>query len=67
MKISYHEKDDILCLEFNKNPIIRDESINWHINIAYTEHGIGEITILEATKQGYYPLQVEKVFALDVD
>ncbi len=63
MKIAYHEEDDTLSIEFTKDPIVRDESINWHINIGYTAQGIGEITILEAAKQGYYPLQIERILA----
>jgi hypothetical protein len=63
MKIAYYEEDDTLSIEFTKDPIVRDESINWHINIGYTAQGIGEITILEAAKQGYYPLQIERILA----
>ena len=61
MKIVYYEEDDTLFLEFQKGNIVRDESLSWNINIAYTEDGIGEITILEAQKHGLYPLQIEKV------
>ena len=63
MKIAYYEEDDTLSIEFTKDPIVRDESINWHINIGYTAQGIGEITILEAAKHGYYPLQIERILA----
>ena len=63
MKIVYYEKDDTLFLEFQKGEIVRDESLNWNINIGYTEDGIGEITILEAQQNGLYPLQIEKVLA----
>jgi len=63
MKIVYYEKDDTLFLEFQKGEIVRDESLNWNINIGYTQDGIGEITILEAQQNGLYPLQIEKVFA----
>jgi len=63
MKIVYYEKDDTLFLEFQKGEIVRDESLNWNINIGYTQDGIGEITILEAQQNGLYPLQIEKVFS----
>lgn len=63
MKIAYYEEEDTLYIEFTKGEIVRDESVNWHINIGYTSEGIGEITILEAAKQGYYPLQIEKVLS----
>ncbi len=63
MKIVYYEKDDTLFLEFQKGEIVRDESLNWNINIGYTQDGIGEITILDAQQNGLYPLQIEKVLA----
>jgi len=34
MKIVYYEKDDTLFLEFQKGEIVRDESLNWNINIS---------------------------------
>ena len=63
VKIIYYEEDDTLFIEFQKGQIIRDESLNWNINIAYTSNGIGEITILDAQKNGLYPLQIEKVLS----
>lgn len=61
MRIAYHEKEDTLYIEFNKEPIVRDETANWNMNIGYTENGIGEMTILEAQKSGIYPIQIEKI------
>lgn len=61
MKIVYYEQDDTLFIEFSKNKVVRDESLNWNIHIGYTEDGIGEITILDAEKSGLYPLQMERV------
>ncbi len=46
-----------------KGQIVRDESLNWNINIGYTQDEIGEITILDAQKNGLYPLQIEKVLS----
>ncbi len=63
MKIVYYEDDDTLFIEFQKGHIIRDESVSWNVNIGYTKDGIGEITILEAQKNGLYPLQIEKVLS----
>jgi uncharacterized protein YuzE len=63
MKILYYEQDDTLFIEFSKNKVVRDESLNWNIHIGYTEDGIGEITILDAEKSGLYPLQMERVIA----
>ena len=61
MRIAYYEEEDTLYIEFSKDPVVRDESVNWNINIGYTEEGIGEMTILEAQKSGIYPMQVEKI------
>lgn len=61
MKIAYYEEEDTLYIEFTKDPIVKDESVNWHVNIGYTEDGIGEITILKAKASGIYPLQIEKI------
>ena len=63
MKIVYYEEDDTLFIEFQKGEIVRDETLNWNINIGYTQDGIGEITILDAQKNGVYPLQIEKVLS----
>jgi uncharacterized protein YuzE len=63
MKIQYYEDDDILFIEFAKGEIVRDESVDWNVNIGYTANGIGEITILDAKKSGIYPLQIERVIA----
>jgi uncharacterized protein YuzE len=63
MKIQYYEDDDILFIELTKGEIVRDESVDWNVNIGYTATGIGEITILDAKKTGMYPLQIERVVA----
>ena len=63
MKIIYYEEEDMLFIEFQKGKVVRDVSLNWNVNIAYTNDGIGEITILDAQKNGLYPLQIEKVLS----
>ena len=63
MKIVYYDEDDTLFIEFKKGKILRDESLSWNMHIGYTEDGIGEITILEAQKNGFYPLQIERVLS----
>jgi len=63
MNIVYYEEDDILFLEIAKGEIVLDESLSWNVNIGYTADGIGEITILDAQKNGIYPLQIERVLA----
>ena len=60
MKIKYDEKDDILCIEFSKDAIIKDVSYGWNVNIGYGAKGIAEVTILEAKERGYWPLENAK-------
>jgi uncharacterized protein YuzE len=58
MKMSYDPDDDILVIEFNKDHIVRDISLNWNVNVGMTEQGIGEIVILDAKKDGLLPLEI---------
>jgi hypothetical protein len=57
MKIKYDDRDDVLRVEFSSEPIIRDVSYGWNVNIAYGVKGITEITILDAKANGYWPLE----------
>lgn len=57
MRIKYDDQEDILHIEFTKEPIVKDVSYGWNINIGYTAQGIAEITILEAKANGYWPLE----------
>ncbi len=53
MEIKYFEKDDILSLKFNDNPIGKEISYDWHLHITYDKKNtIREITILDASKSG---------------
>jgi uncharacterized protein YuzE len=63
MKIVYYDEDDTLFIEFGTGKIVRDESLGWNMHIGYTKDGIGEITILEAQKNGFYPLRIERIFS----
>ncbi len=58
MKMNYDPGDDILVIEFNKDSIVRDISLNWNVNIGMTEQGIGEIVILDAKKAGLLPVEI---------
>ena len=57
MRINYDDQEDILNIEFSKEPIVRDVSYGWNINIGYTAQGIAEVTILDAKANGYWPLE----------
>jgi len=57
MKISYDEKDDILFIRFSEDQIIKDVSYGWNVTAGMTEHGIGQITVLDAEKDGILPLE----------
>ncbi len=57
MRIEYDEQDDILHIEFSKDPIVKDVSHGWNVNVGYGTKGIAEITILDAKADGYWPLE----------
>lgn len=48
MNIKYDGVDDILVIEFFQERIVRDVSLDWNVNIGFTEAGVAEITILDA-------------------
>jgi uncharacterized protein YuzE len=58
MRIDYDEKEDVLFIRFTEERVIKVVSFGWNINIGITEHGIGQITILDAKHDGLLPLQV---------
>ncbi|MFT3790174.1 MAG: DUF2283 domain-containing protein [Rudaea sp.] len=57
MRIKYDETDDILHIEFTREPIVKGVSHGWNINVGYSQKGIAEITILDAKAAGYWPLE----------
>ena len=57
MKIAYDETEDIVRIEFSKDPIVKDVSYGWNVNIGHSAKGIVEITILDAKANGYWPLE----------
>lgn len=57
MRIKYDEQDDVLHIEFSREPIVKDISHGWNVNVGYADKGIAEITILEARANGYWPLE----------
>lgn len=58
MKIKYDEKDDILHIEFSSEPIVRDVSHGWNVNLGYADTGrLAELTILDARADGYWPIE----------
>ncbi|MGM0703501.1 MAG: DUF2283 domain-containing protein [Pseudomonadota bacterium] len=57
MRTTYDEDDDILVLHLNDKPIAKETSQDWNTHISYAEDGtIVEVVILEASKQGAWPL-----------
>jgi uncharacterized protein YuzE len=57
MRIAYDDQDDILHIAFSQNPVVRDVSFGWNVNVGYSSDGIAEITILEARAKGYWPIE----------
>lgn len=60
MKIHYDKKEDILFIQFNDKPIMRDISYGWNVNMGFTEAGIGQITILDAQADGLLPVELDE-------
>ncbi len=60
MKTIYYPEEDILYLRFNDKPIVREVSHGWNVNMAYAaDEDLLEMTILDAQKEGMYPIQTE--------
>lgn len=61
MKTIYYPEDDILYMRFNDKTIAREVSHGWNVNMAYSADGdLVEMTILDAQKEGMYPIQTEE-------
>lgn len=60
MKIDYNASDDILFISFSDEPISKDITYDWNVNVGLTDHGIGQITILDAKASGMLPLLIPK-------
>ncbi|MDR9468386.1 DUF2283 domain-containing protein [Marinospirillum sp.] len=57
MRTTYDEADDILVLHLCEKPISKEVSQDWNTHISYAADGsIVEVVILEASKQGAWPL-----------
>lgn len=57
MRTTYDEADDILVLHLSEKPIAREVSQDWNTHISYADDNtIVEIVVLEASKQGAWPL-----------
>ncbi|MHB8763320.1 MAG: DUF2283 domain-containing protein [Deferrisomatales bacterium] len=58
MEISYDEKDDILFIRFNDEPIVQDVSYGWNVNIGMTARDIGQVTLLDAREAEFLPIHL---------
>jgi hypothetical protein len=54
--IKYDDQEDVLFIQFSKDPIVKDVSHGWNVHIGYAANGITEITIIDAKASGYWPL-----------
>lgn len=60
MKTTYFDDDDTLVIRLSEKPIVREVSQDWHTHIAYAADGsVVETVILEAAKQGAWPMAIE--------
>jgi len=60
MKIDYDEDEDLLFIQFDSGPVVKDISYGWNVNVGMTEKGIGQITILDAKADGLLPLEIPR-------
>jgi len=58
MEIEYSEEEDLLFIRFRSDPVVKDVSYGWNVHIGMTEHGIGQLTILDAKADGLLPLRI---------
>jgi uncharacterized protein YuzE len=57
MRTTYDEADDTLVLHLSDKAVAKEASQDWKTHVSYAEDGtIVEIVILEASKQGAWPL-----------
>lgn len=57
MRTTYDETDDILIVHLSEKAIAKEVSQDWNTHVSYAEDGtIVEIVILDASKQGAWPL-----------
>lgn len=62
MKTTYDRADDILVLSLSDKHIVKEVSQDWNTHISYAEDGsIVQIVILEASRQGAWPLLSKQV------
>lgn len=55
MKIEYNSDDGIVHMTLSNATVTREVSYGWHINLAFGDDELVEITILEAKASGYWP------------
>jgi YD repeat-containing protein len=61
METLYYEDDDILVLKLSDNPITREVSQDWNVNISYDAEGnIVEMVILDARESGLFPVHTQE-------
>ncbi|MCK0715645.1 DUF2283 domain-containing protein [Chromohalobacter sarecensis] len=57
MRTTYDETDDILVVHLSEKAVAKEVSQDWNTHVSYAEDGsIVEIVILDASKQGAWPL-----------
>ncbi len=66
MKTIYYPKDDILVIHLSDDPVVKEVSQSWNVNISYTASGaIAEIVILEAHEKGLFPVEAQTTAEVD--
>lgn len=60
MRIEYEAGEDILFIRFSDKPIVHDVSHGWNVVVGMAQEGIAQITVLDAKKSGFLPMDVVK-------
>lgn len=58
MRITYHERDDILVIHIADKPVVRETSQDWNTHVSFAADGtVVEVVVLEAKARGAYPVK----------
>ncbi len=58
MRLTYHERDDILVIHISDKPVARETSQDWNTHVSFAEDGtVVEVVVLDARARGAFPVK----------
>jgi len=58
MKTTYYPGDDILVVRLSDEPVMREVSQDWNVNVSFDGAGnIVEVVVLDAKQRGALPVE----------